>query len=928
MIQVLIKFYYWRILVVAAEQGLIDDTATKADAAMHIHSLRQIVQSAGRFREARFLISFEADLAPSPVQKLQDFLQLLNDSKWDTEKASTLADIARYQLKSEDEVVVAKAHQTLEEAQQLFQKISHGFGCIDLDLIRTSEDRSISAGEKFVRKVEIANRYFQAGHYQNGIRCLAFAIAPEMAIDLYYEHVVNALELLECKIDEAGNEILKQISLMHSVCQASLKAPEYGYALKSLESYHANVPEEIGPKLHSHLTWMLGMVYASFGEFQKAVRASEEGLEIAKSCLSYDLQSDAACTVGIHRFSASKLYSEGSAEAIHWRTSAMEFMKEWVEKDSENGYVDGEIQKCLQIAGWESLRALENPDTVASSPEQPWIDRAKKHITDSENALKRSQLVDLNIIMLTRQQKYWESLKMASDYLDDINKIASVQPVTRAQAFFRTSVQARQYAVSITRSGQTLTAETTQSALKQLWSALSLAYKALQLYREANGAEPSSRLYDCTVIVWDMLSGMVNTTEESVGLELLGLFMMDLRQTEHLCDEMRRSVVPIDRLRSLMDKTLLVSKKASLKLYSIGVSLALRLNDPADAWLWLQKGKARAFADSLGANLLIPKELLDKISSDSVARHLLEEEQSTLDLLNEPGANYVIAARRLALVRKRMAENRLLVEVSRIRDGMLNLDLGADGLVAALSRTGLNPEQVKFIDWNFPMSTDQPGSHIALFARKLDGSTKVKQLSISALQVKDWVKKAYTYPDMADPPLRKKTGNRFLQSMGGLLEGLSELTDEDDLLILSPSGPMNSVPVHALFVDGKPLIQRNLVVYSPSTATLSQCLNRTNAGSFATRKKETPSTAQIFSLFTKNLPKPTNVTSSSATLYHCRRYFREAYQWGRKYKAHFLKQCSMASWVHYHGHAQYDKDDVLKSSLYERWNRHSRRVNR
>jgi CHAT domain-containing protein len=32
-------------------------------------------------------------------------------------------------------------------------------------------------------------------------------------------------------------------------------------------------------------------------------------------------------------------------------------------------------------------------------------------------------------------------------------------------------------------------------------------------------------------------------------------------------------------------------------------------------------------------------------------------------------------------------------------------------------------------------------------------------------------------------------------------------------------------------------------------------------------------------------------------------------------KAHFLKQCSMASWVHYHGHAQYDKDDVLKSSL-------------
>ena len=897
--------------MVAAEQGLIDEKMTKADAAMHIHSLRQIVQSAGRFREARFLIYFEVDLAPSPEQKLQDFLQLLNDSKWDTEKALTLADIANYLLKSEDEVVVAKAHQTLEEAQQLFSKLSHGFGCIDLDLIRISGNRSISAGEKFVRKTEIANRYFQAGHYQNGIRCLAFAISPEMAIDLYYEHAVNALELLERKIDEVGSETLKQISLIHSVYQASLKAPEYGYALKSLESYHANVPEEIGPKLHSQLLWALGMVYASFGDFQKAIRTAEESLEIAESGAFYDVQSDAAFTVGIHRFSASKLYPEGSAEAIHWRTSAMEFMKEWADKDSENGYIYGEIQKCLQIAGWESLRALENPDTIASSPEQTWIDRVEKHIPDSEDALKRSQLVDVKITMLMRQQKYRESLKMASEYLDDVNKIASVHPMTRAYAFFRASIQARLYAFSSIHSGQTLTTETTQFALKQLWSALSLAHKALQLYREANGTEAT---LDCTVSVWDILSGIVNTIEESTGREFLSLFMMELRQTEQVCDQMRRSVVPISRLRSLMDKRLLVSKKASLKLYSIGVSLALRLNDPADAWLWLQKGKARAFADLLGANLLIPKELLGKINSDFVARGLLEEEQSTLDLLNEPGANYVTAARQLALVRERMAENRLLVEVSRIRDGMFDLDLVADDLLTALSRTGLTPEQIKFVDWNLPMSTDQLGSHIALFVRKLDGSTTVKQLPVSALQVKDWVTKAYTYPDMADPPLSKKTGNRFLRSMSGLLEGLSELTDEDDLLILSPSGPINSVPVHALFVDGKPLIQRNLVVYSSSTATLGQCLNRIKTGSDLSKRDAKDST-QFFAVY----EEPFKAVEREHVFNHIRSLesgFPGSISLGPEVtKSHFLKQCSMARWVHYHGHAKYGKDDVLKSSL-------------
>jgi hypothetical protein len=66
---------------------------------------------------------------------------------------------------------------------------------------------------------------------------------------------------------------------------------------------------------------------------------------------------------------------------------------------------------------------------------------------------------------------------------------------------------------------------------------------------------------------------------------------------------------------------------------------------------------------------------------------------------------------------------------------------------------------------------------------------------------------------MADPPLSKKTGNRFLQKMNVLLDGLSALTQENYLLILSPSGVLNNVPRQALFIDGKPLVQRNLAVY-------------------------------------------------------------------------------------------------------------------
>ncbi len=132
------------------------------------------------------------------------------------------------------------------------------------------------------------------------------------------------------------------------------------------------------------------------------------------------------------------------------------------------------------------------------------------------------------------------------------------------------------------------------------------------------------------------------------------------------------------------------------------MNLFLRLGDAAKAWDWLQKGKARAFADLLGASLVIPEDLLTKIDSDSDAHQLLREEQSALEALNEPSSNYVSAARHLASVRHRMGQNPLLAEMLRVRDGTQNLDLNAEDLAAALALSGLSAGMVKFVDWYVP----------------------------------------------------------------------------------------------------------------------------------------------------------------------------------------------------------------------------------
>lgn len=62
--------------------------------------------------------------------------------------------------------------------------------------------------------------------------------------------------------------------------------------------------------------------------------------------------------------------------------------------------------------------------------------------------------------------------------------------------------------------------------------------------------------------------------------------------------------------------------------------------------------------------------------------------------------------------------------------------------------------------------------------------------------------------------------------------GVEEMTSEGDLLVLTPSAPLSLLPLHAIAVDGVPLIERNQVVYSSSLALMKQCISRSRDPDF------------------------------------------------------------------------------------------------
>ncbi|UKZ73628.1 hypothetical protein TrVFT333_001276 [Trichoderma virens FT-333] len=695
--RVLMVSLYWKIMVAAAFHGLLDEWATKTTALTTISSLRRALQAMDRLQEASSLLQFEIQLIKTPedaIQRLQDFLDTLHSDKWDTERALTLADIFKFQLQSSDHTNLAKAEDTFKEARKLFNKVSHTFGNIDLDFSRVSFNRAISAEEKFVQMIRLVERYFEVSHYAQMMMCLTTALS-EPAVDAYVEQVKHAIELQQQLADEMGSEMMQNAALVRAAGSANLNASEYGFALKALQPHYTNLPEEVDPKSHSLLAITMSMIYGSFGSNMEALKAAEESLKIAKSGNSYKACSDAAFILGLRRLAISEQYPKKSAEDLKWLSSAMDILKEWIEKDSTNDYIEGEIQKCVLVGKWENLRASYEPELKSTSIEKPWIDRVKKLLPSQTDVLKRSEVVDLEVSMLMRQENFSESSKLSTDYLNDLNQLPSAPPMIKAQAYSRAALQAWLSYRAILSENKSLFAEERLQATTQLWSALDLANKSLQLWRQTSSSELIIR---STLALGSLLSDAIIVTSENISRELLIGFIDELRKTEILCDDMRQSVIPIEGLTSLMNKRLLVAKDSSLKIYNLGVRISLHLKDQTEAWTWLQKGKSRAFSDSLGAKQLVPKELLQRINSDQTACDLLKTEQKYLDALNEPGVNHILLARELASVRKRIEAYPPLAEITRIRNRTLNLELGPESVDIALSRTNLSRRRVKFVD--------------------------------------------------------------------------------------------------------------------------------------------------------------------------------------------------------------------------------------
>jgi hypothetical protein len=276
--------------------------------------------------------------------------------------------------------------------------------------------------------------------------------------------------------------------------------------------------------------------------------------------------------------------------------------------------------------------------------------------------------------------------------------------------------------------------------------------------------------------------------------------------------------------------------KEQEKIYDLGFRLHLQVLQQTDcALLWLERMKARALLDALAdgsADLPIPMD-----ADPDLAARAIELEQEREKLVSSPGPvppglRLQKLNAELVKVWETMARR---PETSAYAAMRLGRPVGWSDLRRGLRKECARPEaegrNIVAVHFAWPFRTD-PKQRINLIVSRADWDyPRAATLDIDPGNLMNFARSCFGGASDMRSPLRS-----YLRTVGGdhqwqqnfapLLAPLAEWTNQGDIICLIPHGPLHSVPLHALHLDGIPLAERNAVFYAPSAAVLLHCLNR------------------------------------------------------------------------------------------------------
>ncbi len=304
------------------------------------------------------------------------------------------------------------------------------------------------------------------------------------------------------------------------------------------------------------------------------------------------------------------------------------------------------------------------------------------------------------------------------------------------------------------------------------------------------------------------------------------LVLQKLLEAQRCSDRVREEISVLRGLNAIANKRRLASEGLVRAGYEIAMHVCTQEMMEEKAWEWTQRAKARSLCDILALGVLVPQALVEQIEESKEARPLFEQESALARQLNEASPAEGISIRiELEELHEKMRKIQPLTALMDLREGT---PISISRLQQELARVKgpLRGRGIVLVDWVVR------GDDIWMLGVNEVGEPSVELLPIKVSMVNDWT--AQHLGSSADSEscimMDEREAAHPMHMLTSLIQPLARMSKPEDILVLSPTENLHSLPLHALQIacdhGSKPLIERNPVVYTASMTSFVQCCQK------------------------------------------------------------------------------------------------------
>lgn len=250
------------------------------------------------------------------------------------------------------------------------------------------------------------------------------------------------------------------------------------------------------------------------------------------------------------------------------------------------------------------------------------------------------------------------------------------------------------------------------------------------------------------------------------------------------------------------------------KIFHDIIPLCLKLKKDSEAFEYTERSKSRAFLDLLATTEIRPTvKLTDKLES------LLGDEENCLDRLRKLQTRHLTKSS--TPVEPREVDN-IINKLNEIYDKMEVFDQQYASIRQGKPQTlkeiqKILSQKAKTILVEYYTIKDK----IFIFVLSSE-ELKVRIVQLSDKQLNRYIRNYQR--EMIE--YRGDIGDTWQELNRYLIEPISDYLSKSDLIYFVPYGLLHYIPIHALKLNGEPIIKKHAVAYLPSASLLKFCKNK------------------------------------------------------------------------------------------------------